>query len=45
MSWDKADQLLQNEARRLQTKIDGKKREIMKLEADRRDILERIKTK
>jgi hypothetical protein len=44
MSWNKADQLLQNEARKLQTKIDGKKREITKMEADRREILARIKT-
>jgi hypothetical protein len=44
MSWNKADQLLQNEARKLQTKIDGKKREIIKLEHDRKEILARIKT-
>ena len=42
MSYNKADQVLKNEARKIQTKIDGKKRDIMKLEADKKEIEKRI---
>jgi hypothetical protein len=40
---NKADQLLQNEARKIRTKIEGKKREIKKLEFDLQQIEARIK--
>lgn len=42
MSWNKADQLLQNEVRKINTKIDGHKREIIKLEATKKEIQDRI---
>lgn len=43
MAWNKADQLLQNEVRRINVKIDQKKKEIHRLELDREEITSRIK--
>ena len=42
MTRTKADYILLNEARKIQTKIDMKKREIIKLEADHKEILSRV---
>ncbi|MFA7662989.1 MAG: hypothetical protein WCX88_03685 [Patescibacteria group bacterium] len=43
MSWNKAEQLLQNEIRKINVKIDGKKKEIHRLELDRAEIEESLK--
>jgi len=40
---NKADQILMNEARKIRSKIDHKKKEIVKLEAELREIEKRIK--
>lgn len=40
---NKADQILMNEARKIRSKIDLKKREIKKLEAELVEIEEKIK--
>lgn len=40
---NKADQILMNEARKIRTKIEYKKREIVKLEAELKEINLRIK--
>jgi len=45
MSWNKADQLLQNEARKIRTKIRIKEGEIKKLNCDLAEIESRINKK
>ncbi len=45
MSWDKADQLLQNEARKIRTKIRIKEGEIKKLYCDLAEVEARINKK
>jgi len=39
---NKADQILRTEARKIQTKIDLKEREIKKLKAEKKEIEDRI---
>jgi len=40
--WNKADQILQNEVRKINTKIEGHEREIRKLQATKKEIQEKI---
>jgi len=42
MSWNKADQLLKNEERKIDVKIRAKEQEIRKLKADKEEIHSRI---
>jgi len=42
MSWNKADQILQNEIRKIDVKIKGKEQEIRKLKSDREEIASRL---
>lgn len=42
MSWNKADQILLNEVRRIDVKIRGHQMSIKKLEADKADISSKI---
>lgn len=42
---NKADQILLNERRKIRSKIEFKKREILKLEAEEREISQRLKIK
>jgi len=42
---NKADQILMNERRKIRSKIEQKKREIFKLEAEDREISQRLKIK
>jgi len=43
MLMNKADQILMNEARKIKSKIELKKREILKLEAELAEVSARIK--
>lgn len=42
MAWNKADQLLKNELRKIDVKIKSKEQEIRKSKADREEIASRL---